>query len=320
MLRRPAHAPTSVGISNLGSRLCKANPFIVWANETGEGSAGALMVWILATRDILPYCDLHLVAPEGAGVIMHFLSANLRKTPPRRPLRRAATVLPPGMAGCVDTVTVEHVPSEEAISALNNSNEEARSTTLVKTTCVEKKLTSRYHVSPYEVTHASTRIRLVVGDRDEKSIVGYQLMFNIYLHALLPLQGTGAPVPYGDQFQCKDDNCIWNKLICDGAMNCPDMSDEYEATHANCRDPLNLGLQILCFFAAVGAIVITLLTLDALGRYVLHSREVRFKQTRRPHVRPRTLLVVAGGRPGSGSCPRRPRHTHQPAGPRLGAL
>ncbi|KAH7934400.1 hypothetical protein HPB49_025452 [Dermacentor silvarum] len=57
-------------------------------------------------------------------------------------------------------------------------------------------------------------------------------------------------------------------------------------------NPLNLGLQILCFFGAVGAIVITLLTLDALGRYVLHSREVRSKQTRRPHVRPPSLLVV----------------------------
>lgn len=283
---RPAHAETSLGISNLGSRLCKANPFIVWANETGEGSAGALMVWLLATRDILPYCDLHLVAPEGAGVVMHFLSANLRKTPPRRPLRRRAAVLPPGIEGCVDTVTVEHVPSEEAYSALNNSNEEARSTTLVETTCAEKKLTARYHLSPYEVTHASTRIRLVVGDRDEKSIVGYQLKFNIYLH------GNWSTCPYGDQFRCKDDNCIWNKLICDGAMNCPDMSDEYEATHANCRDPFNLGLQILCFFGAVGAIVITLLTLDALGRYVLHSREVRFKQTHRPRVRPKTLLVA----------------------------
>ncbi|XP_075728604.1 uncharacterized protein LOC142769340 [Rhipicephalus microplus] len=217
-------------LRDLGSRLCKANPFVVWANETGEGSAGALMVWLLATRDILPYCDLHLVTPEGAGVIMHFLSANLRKTTPWRPLRRKAPVLPPGIAGCVDTVTVEHVPSEEAHSALNNSNEEAPGTTLVETTCVEKKLTASYHHSPYEATHASTRIRLVVGDRDEKSIVGYQLMFNIYLH------GNWTTCPHGDQFQCKDENCIWNKLICDGAMNCPDMSDEYEATHANCSE------------------------------------------------------------------------------------
>ncbi|XP_054933740.1 uncharacterized protein [Dermacentor andersoni] len=279
---RPAHSATPQGVSNLGSRLCTANPFIVWANETGEGSAGALMVWLLATRDIMPYCDLHIVAPEGAGVVMHFLSASLRKASPRRPLQRE----PLRPQDCVDTVTVVHVPSDEAYWARNDSTEAARGTTLVETTCVQKKLTARPHLSPHESTHALTRIRLVVGDRDEKSIVGYQLKFNIYLH------GNWTSCPYGDQFHCKDDNCIWNKLICDGAMNCPDMSDEYEATHAVCRNPLNLGLQILCFFGAVGAIVITLLTLDALGRYVLHSREVRSKLTRRPHVRPTSLLVV----------------------------
>lgn len=283
---RPAYSAAPQGISNLGSRLCTANPFIVWANETGEGSAGALMVWLLATRDIMPYCDLHIVTPEGAGVVMHFLSASLRRAPPRRPLRREATMLPQGPQGCVDTVTVVHLPSDEAYSARNDSTEQTRDTTLVETTCVEKKLTARHHLSPYESTHALTRIRLVVGDRDEKSIVGYHLKFNIYLH------GNWTSCPYGDQFQCKDNNCIWNKLVCDGATHCPDMSDEYEATHAVCRNPLNLGLQILCFFGAVGAIVITLLTLDALGRYVLHSREVRSKQTRRPHVRPPSLLVV----------------------------
>ncbi|XP_065300693.2 uncharacterized protein [Dermacentor albipictus] len=279
---RPAHSATPQGVSNLGSRLCTANPFTVWANETGEGSAGALMVWLLATRDIMPYCDLHIVAPEGAGVVMHFLSASLRKASPRRPLQRE----PLRPQDCVDTVTVVHVPSDEAYWARNDSTEAARGTTLVETTCVQKKLTARPHLSPHESTHALTRIRLVVGDRDEKSIVGYQLKFNIYLH------GNWTSCPYGDQFRCKDDNCIWNKLICDGAVNCPDTSDEFEASHAVCRNPLNLGLQILCFFGAVGAIVITLLTLDALGRYVLHSREVRSKLTRRPHVRPTSLLVV----------------------------
>ncbi|KAK8780534.1 hypothetical protein V5799_018126 [Amblyomma americanum] len=101
---------------------------------------------------------------------------------------------------------------------------------MVEPTCIAATLTNRHHVSAHEPTQALTRIRLTVGDRDDRSIVGYTLKFNVYVH------GNWTKCPYANQFQCKDDNCIWNKLICDGLLNCLDKSDEYEATYAVCSE------------------------------------------------------------------------------------
>lgn len=289
-----ATASSSIGVSNLGSRLCKANPFTVWVNETGQGAAGALIVHVLATRDLLPYCDVHIIAPEGAGVVMHFLSANLRRAHHRRRrLQPSGSVHSAATAGCVDTVSVVHALSDELAMDSNVTVDDTGGTIVVGPTCIAATLTNRHHVSTHEPAQALTRIRLMVGDRDDRSIVGYTLKFSVYLH------GNWTVCPYANQFQCKDDNCIWNKLICDGLLNCLDRSDEYEATYAVCRHPLRIGLQILCFFGAVGAIVTTLLTLDALGRYVLHSREIRSKQTRRPRARSSPVIFLDEEQPAA---------------------
>ncbi|XP_077553088.1 uncharacterized protein LOC144167783 [Haemaphysalis longicornis] len=244
------------------------------------------MVWLLATRDLLPHCDLDIMVPASAGVIMHFVSVHLRDTP--------AHLMMPGKqpsseSACIDTVTVIRESRDRGF------------TSVVPSTCVQSELTTDPLVSPHDPNETTVRIRLTVGGRDEQSIVGYQLKFNIYL------SGNWTSCPYPDQFLCKNDDCIWENLRCDETQNCLDNSDEYRDSHALCAHSMNLGLEMIGFLVAAGTILVVLLTLDAVGREMLRNWRLHSKvtqsTTKEPHKsmfhriesRARALATAAAG-------------------------
>lgn len=55
---------------------------------------------------------------------------------------------------------------------------------------------------------------------------------------------------------------------------------------------LHYGLQMLWFFGAIGTIVIVLLTLDALGRFLLYAWRVRSKRARSKLLKYRPSVVA----------------------------
>lgn len=151
--------------ADLAGYACAREPLTFLTNFTGEGSSGEVRVWLMASDQLADSCDVDIVPPSQSGVVLFFVDAYLR--PP--PLLNVT---------CEDSLTV--------VQRSGGSDDNDTLLELIMGTCVSAQAAGKVFSSHSETEHSQlpggglVRVKLTIGTRDEKSVVGYYLKYTIY--------------------------------------------------------------------------------------------------------------------------------------------